>query len=132
MIYEKITGKILTAFFNVYNVLGYGFLERVYINSLVIELTKLGLMVKGEDEIQVYYEGEQVGKYFADLIVEDLVIIEVKTAEGFRNEHLAQLKNYLRATDIEIGLLLNFGNKPEFKRLIFTNDLKAGHQSSQI
>jgi GxxExxY protein len=124
MIYRETTEKILKAFYRVYNVLGFGFLEKVYENALGIELTKSGFGVSHQKGIPVYYEGQMVGDYFADLVVNDSIILELKTVENIKNEHFAQLTNYLKATDIEVGLLLNFGKKPEFKRMLFTNDVK--------
>ncbi|WP_026841101.1 GxxExxY protein [Citrifermentans bremense] len=122
MIHESITDKILNAFYNVYNTLGFGFLEKVYENALTIELTKLGLEVKQQIQVPVYYDGILVGDYFADVLVQDVIILELKAAEAIRNEHYAQLTNYLKASNKEVGLLLNFGKKPEFKRIIFTNN----------
>ncbi|MBA7535236.1 hypothetical protein ES705_27489 [subsurface metagenome] len=106
------------------NTLGYGFLEKVYENAMAIELIKMGCNVRQQQNIKVYYETEQVGDYYADLLIDDLVIIELKAAESLCEEHEAQLINYLKATKMEIGLLLNFGKKAEFKRKIFTNDRK--------
>ncbi len=103
---------------------GYGFLEKVYENALYIELIKMGFRVMKQQPIKVYYEGKQVGEYFADLIIDDIIIIELKAAEGIIEEHEHQLLNYLKATDKEVGLLLNFGNKPEFRRKIFQNKNK--------
>ncbi len=127
MLHEKLTNTIICAFFKVYNTLGHGFLEKVYENALVIELSKYGLSVTQQAEVRVFYEGEQVGDYFADIIVNGLVILELKAAEVLKNEHFAQLTNYLKATDMEVGLLMNFGKKPEFKRIILTNDNKPFH-----
>jgi GxxExxY protein len=124
MLHEDLTDKIICAFYNVYNTLGHGFLEKVYENALFIELKKVGLAVAQQESVKVYYAGEQVGDYFADMVVEGLVILELKASEGFRNEHFAQLTSYLKATDKEVGLLLNFGIKPEFKRILLTNDRK--------
>lgn len=124
MLHEDITDKIISAFFKVYNTLGHGFLEKVYENALVIELKRIGLTVAQQESVKVFYSGEQVGDYFADLVVDGLVILELKSAESLRNEHFAQLTNYLKATDKEVGLLLNFGVRPEFKRIILTNDKK--------
>ena len=84
----------------------------------------MGCKVRKQKNIKVYYEGEEVGDYYADLLIDDLVIIEVKAAEGLREEHETQLINYLKATQVEVGLLLNFGKKAAFKRKIFTNDKK--------
>lgn len=124
MLHGQITDVILKAFYKVYNTLGYGFLEKVYENSMRVELLRMGVNVKQQNNIKVYYESEQVGDYFADLIVNDLVIIELKAAEDICEEHEAQLLNYLKATDIEVGLLLNFGKEPKFTRKYFTNDKK--------
>ena len=123
-LHSDITEKILRAFFNVYNQLGFGFLEKVYENALGYEMQLLGLKVEKQKRIQVHYREIIAGDYFADLIVNDKVIIELKAAEALIEEHEAQLVNYLRATDIEVGLLLNFGKKPQHKRKIFENRLK--------
>jgi GxxExxY protein len=124
MLHEEKTDKIIGAFYKVYNNLGYGFLERVYQNALLIELRKLGLLCETEKPIKVYYDGELVGDYRADIVVDNCIIIENKAAESLAEEHEFQLINYLKATEIEVGLLLNFGKKPEFKRKIFTNSKK--------
>ena len=122
MLHSEITEKIIKAFFKVYNTLGYGFLEKVYENALIIELKKIGFHISQQYNIKVYYDGKIVGDYFADIIVDNNVIVELKATEGLREEHQTQLINYLKATDKEVGLLLNFGKTPEFKRAIFTND----------
>jgi GxxExxY protein len=124
MQHEEITRAILKAFYKVYNTLGYGFLEKVYENALAHELTRAGLAVQQQMPIRVYYDGLSVGDYFADLVVEGKIIVELKAAEALRPEHEAQLLNYLKATEIEVGLLLNFGPEPTFARKIFTNDRK--------
>ncbi len=125
MFHQEITDKIICAFYNVYNSLGHGFLEKVYENALAIELKKLDLSVVQQESVKVYYEGSQVGDYFADIVVNGLVILELKSAEALRNEHFAQLTNYLKATDKEVGMLLNFGRKPEFKRIVLGNESKT-------
>ena len=122
MLHGDLTEKIIKAFFNVNNNLGYGFLEKVYENAMIIELRKMGLEVKQQKNIKVYYDEKEVGDYYADLIVNNLVIVELKAAESLCPEHEAQLINYLKATEIEVGLLLNFGRKAEFKRKVFSND----------
>ncbi|MCX9012079.1 MAG: GxxExxY protein [Candidatus Methanoperedens sp.] len=99
MLYAEITDKIISSFYKVYNTLGYGFLEKVYENALVIELKRAGLKVLQQQNIKAYYENQVVGDYFADIIVNDQVIMEIKAAEGFREENRAQLINYLKATD---------------------------------
>ncbi|MCB0754093.1 MAG: GxxExxY protein [Flavobacteriales bacterium] len=121
LLHSEITGTILECFFKVYNTLGSGFLEKVYERALLIELQSVGLNCSAQFPIKVYYDQEEVGEYYADIIVEDKVIIELKAAEGIREEHECQLINYLKATDIEVGLLLNFGKKPQYKRKIFSN-----------
>ena len=123
-LHQELTSKILKAFYIVYNTLGFGFLEKVYENALKIELENLGLFVERQKPISVYYNGIIIGEYFADLIVNGKVIIELKAVECLIKEHELQLINYLKATNIEIGLLLNFGKKPEIKRKIFTNENK--------
>lgn len=127
-LHQAKTEKIIQAYFKVYNTLGYGFLEKVYQNALLIELRKMGFECKGQYPIRVFYETFPVGDYFADIIVDDCVIIENKAAEVLCEENEFQLINYLKATNIEVGLLLNFGKKPEFKRKIFTNDRKKIEQ----
>lgn len=124
MLHEELTNKILKAFYTVYNTLGYGFLEKVYENAMMIELKKMGLNGSKQIPIKVFYDEFKVGDYYADIIVEDLIILELKAMERISENHEYQLINYLKATEIEIGLLLNFGEKPEFKRKIFTNDRK--------
>jgi GxxExxY protein len=123
--HADITGKIIGAFFKVYNTLGYGFNEKVYENALAIELRKAGLKVAKQQEIVVYYEGETVGDYRADIVVNDAVILELKAVRELAEEHEAQLLNYLKATTIEVGLLLNFGVKAEHKRKVYDNDRKG-------
>jgi GxxExxY protein len=124
MLHADITDKIIKAYYKVYNTLGFGFLEKVYENALIIELKKIGFNVVQQQNIMIYYEGHEIGTYFADIIINDLVILELKAVEKLCNEHKNQLINYLKATDKEIGLLFNFGKIPEFKRVIYTNDRK--------
>ncbi len=125
MLHEELTNNVICAFYNVYNTLGHGFLEKVYENALVIELRNIGLSVAQQAGVKVFYKGDQVGDYYADIVVDGLVILELKAAESLKNEHVAQLTNYLKATDKEVGLLLNFGKKPEFKRIVLGNDSKT-------
>jgi len=127
--YQDITERIIKAFYNVYNSMGYGFLERVYENAMMIELKSLDLQCEKQKQIKVYYKDENVGEYFADIIVEGKVIIELKAAETIIEEHEHQLLNYLKATEIEVGLLLNFGKKPQFKRQIYENTYKDQFKS---
>lgn len=123
-LYSEITSEIINAFYDVYNELGYGFLEKVYKNALFNELTQRGIRCQKEFPISVYYKGICVGDYYADIIIEDKIILELKAVKTILPEHLAQLNNYLRATDAEVGLLLNFGLEPQKKRVVFTNDRK--------
>lgn len=125
--HQDITSEIIKCFYTVYNTLGYGFLEKVYEKSMEIELVESGLSVLRQKPIKVFYRTQLVGEYFADLIVENKVIIELKAAETICEEHENQLINYLKATEIEVGLLLNFGKKPELKRKIFSNINKIEH-----
>ena len=122
--HSEITGKILKAFFNVYNYLGYGFLEKVYENAMMIELKKLGLDCSKQKSIEVFYDNYKVGQYYADIIVENKVIVELKAAENLVYEHECQLINYLKATEIEVGLLLNFGKEPQHSRKVFSSEYK--------
>ncbi|HYA01779.1 MAG TPA: GxxExxY protein [Syntrophobacteria bacterium] len=119
--YRKLTEEIIGAFYQVYNTLGYGFLEKVYENALIIELKKAGISALPQGSITVIYEGEVVGEYLADILVDNKVIVEIKAVKRLAPEHEAQLLNYLKATDIEVGLLLNFGPQPEVRRKVFDN-----------
>ena len=123
-LYKKETDGILAAFYEVYNTLGYGFLERVYQNALYLELLSRGFKCEVQRQIKVYFKGKEVGVYYADIVVNDCIILELKANECLCPEHEAQLLNYLKSTDIEIGLLLNFGEHPQVRRKIFTNDRK--------
>ena len=118
---DETTDKIIKIFYRVYGKLGYGFLEKVYENAMMIELKKEGIPAVAGWPIRVLYEKEIVGEYFADLLVDNKVIVEIKVARNLAPEDEAQLLNYLKATDAEVGLLLNFGPKPEIKRKLFEN-----------
>ena len=124
LLYKSITDAILKVYYEVYNELGYGFLEKVYQNAMYFELKSLGYKVEAQKQIKVYFKKQLVGEYYSDLLVEDKVIVELKATELIMNVHVAQIMNYLKATPIEVGMLLNFGEEPEFKRLIYTNDRK--------
>jgi GxxExxY protein len=126
MKHAELTEKIIGVFFEVYNELGYGFLESVCEGAMMIGLRDAGLRAERQVPIPIWFRGEKVGLFFADIVVEGLVILELKCARNIDPAHEAQLLNYLRATMVEIGLLLNFGLRPEFKRLIFDNDRKKG------
>lgn len=122
--YTDLTEKIIKAFYQVYNTLGYGFLEKVYEKALLIELKKSKLKALAQAPIKIFYDQQLIGEYFADLMVEDKVIVEIKSAKNLAEEHEAQLLNYLKATEIEVGLLLNFGPKAAVKRKAFENTRK--------
>jgi GxxExxY protein len=119
--HKDLSEKIIMAFYNVYNRLGYVFLERVYENALMIELERIGVSAKSQWPIQVYYAEEIVGEYCADILADAKIIVEIKAVKKLALEHEAQLLNYLKATQIEVGLLLNFGPKPEVMRRAFDN-----------
>ncbi len=122
--FKELTDAVICCFYNVYKALGYGFLEKVYEKSLLHELVKRGISATSQYPITVYYDKNVVGEYFADLLVENSLIIEIKAAKCILPEHEAQLLNYLKATEIEVGLLLNFGPKPEIRRKAFDNTRK--------
>lgn len=124
LLHKPITDAILKVYYEVYNQLGYGFLEKVYQNAMYFELKSLGFKVEAQKQINVYFKKQLVGEYYSDLLVEDKVIVELKACELIMNVHVAQIMNYLQATPIEVGLLLNFGDEPEFKRIIYTNNRK--------
>ncbi|MDT8441092.1 MAG: GxxExxY protein [Desulfuromonadales bacterium] len=118
-LHADVTNAIICCFYSVYNKMGHGFLEKVYENALAYELKRRGLKVRQQCPVTVHYAGLVVGEYYCDLMVEDRVIVEIKAISQLRPEHEAQLLNYLRATEIEVGLLINFSVKPEVKRRRF-------------
>lgn len=122
--HQELTKSIIGIYYNVYNELGYGFLEKVYHRAMIIELNKNGYEVEHEKKIDVFYKNEVVGTYIPDLIINKSLILELKCVEYLIEAHENQLINYLKATECEVGLVLNFGKDPQFKRKIFTNDLK--------
>ena len=132
---KEVSDKILNAFFAVYNGLGYGYLEKVYENAMVYAMRQRGLDVEQQHRISVYFDGVMVGDYFADILVENRIIVELKAAESIAESHIAQLMNYLKATPCEVGFVLNFGPEATFKRLLFSNfkkkNLKASVESAK-
>lgn len=118
------TGLLLEVFYEVYNQLGYGFIENVYQNAMYKELQRRGIPCVPHQKITVRYKGEPVGYYETDIVAYDSVILELKAVSHLTEAHEIQLVNYLRATDIEVGLLLNFGPKPEFKRRFFSKEAR--------
>jgi len=124
MKHEELTKKIIGAFYNVYNNLGYGFLEKVYERAMLLELLDMNIKAKNQQKVSVYYKERLVGDYYSDLIVEDSVICELKAQECLSLADETQLINYLKATDLEVGIVFNFGKKPEFRRKIFDKENK--------
>ena len=120
MKHQDLTSKIIACAYKIHNTLGFGFLETVYQNALLIELIKAGLKAEKEKKIQVYYDTQLVGDYMADIIVENKVILELKSVKDLHPAHEAQIINYLKATGIEVGLLINFGDRVEIKRKVYT------------
>lgn len=123
--HSELTGKILGAFFQVQKELGFGFSEKVYEGALEVLLLEMGFVVARQQDIKVYYHNKVVGEYKADLIVNGLVLLELKSVDKLIDAHEAQLLNYLKATEIEVGLLLNFGREAEFRRKIYDNPRKG-------
>ncbi|OUO50466.1 GxxExxY protein [Parabacteroides sp. An277] len=121
-LFKEETDGIIAAFYDVYNTLGYGFFERVYQNALYQELKRRGFKCEAQYKVKVYFKGQEIGEYFADILVNNHIILELKAVDSICNEHELQLINYLKATEIEVGLLLNFGEKPQVRRKLFTND----------
>ena len=118
-LYEDITKRIIRCFYNVYDELGSGFLESVYEKALMIEPESIGLRADNQKNLNVSYKNHLVGEFKADIIVDDKIIIEIKAVNNLISQHEAQLINYLKTTGIKVGLLVNFGDKLEFKRRIF-------------
>ncbi len=125
LLHAEVTGSLIEAFYTVYRELGYGFIERVYENSLAIAARNLGLEIRQKVPVRVQYRGVVVGKYEVDLLANDLVIVELKAARELAEAHEAQLLNYLNATKYEVGLLLNFGPKPQHRRKVYENHRKG-------
>ncbi len=124
LMHSDLTEKIIGVFYDVYNELGHGFLESTYAEALTVALEEIGLGTAREVPVPVWFRGRKVGQYYADLIVDGVVLLELKAARTLESAHEAQLLHYLRATDIEGGLLLNFGLRPQFRRLLFDNARK--------
>jgi GxxExxY protein len=129
MLHHSLTEKIIGVFYDVYNELGHGFLESVYETAMVIALEEKSIKVERQVEVPVWFRGRQIGTFFADLVVESIVIVELKAVRSIDPSHEAQLLHYLRATEIELGLLLNFGVRPEIKRKIYDNPRKISVKS---
>ena len=124
MKHKELTERIIKIFYRVYNTLGYGFLEKIYENAMMIEFRNARIPAESQSPIEVIYENEIVGEHAIDILVDDKIIVELKAAKALMPDHHAQLLNYLKATDIEVGLLLNFGPEAEISRKIFDNHRK--------
>jgi len=124
MKYEQISNEIIRVFYNVYNTLGYGFLEKVYEEAMIVEFKEKGIEYKNQCPIKVFYKNVEIGSYVADFIIEDKIIIEIKAIRELSIQDTSQLLNYLTSTDKEVGLLLNYGENPEIKRKVYDNNLK--------
>jgi GxxExxY protein len=130
LLHGHITDRIIGIYLEVLNELGHGYLERVCERAMVIALTSAGLEVQPQVTVPVWFRGQLIGEFTADLVVEKVVLVEIKAVHKLESWHEAQLMNYLRASDLEVGLLVNFGPKAEFKRRVYTNDRKARPASS--
>jgi GxxExxY protein len=121
---QELTETIIKVFYEIYGKLGYGFLEQIYEKAMMIEFEKAGIQAVSQSPIKVIYDGNTIGEYFADILVEDEVIVEIKATKNLAVAHEAQVLNYLKDTEIEVGLLLNFGPKHQIKRKVFDNNKK--------
>jgi GxxExxY protein len=128
-LHRKLTEKVIGVFYDVYNELGFGFLESVYQGAMLFALADAGLYAIEEIDVPVWFRGKRVGDFDADILVENKVLLELKAVRALESSHEAQLLNYLRATPIEVGLLLNFGPKPQIKRMLFDNERKRSRPS---
>ncbi len=123
--HADLTDKLIGIYYELYNELGHGFLESVYQKAFALVLRQEGIAYQQQTPIHVVFRGEELGEFFADLLVESSVLIELKAVRALEKTHERQLLNYLRATNIEIGLLFNFGPAPQFRRLAFDNSHKG-------
>ena len=129
--HTALTKQIIGIFYEVYTALGHGFLEKVYENAMALRLRKAGFNVTQQQPIRVFFDGEVIGEYFADLVVDNLIIVELKAAKDLAEEHEAQLLNYLKASTYEVGLLFNFGPHPKFSRKAYDNSNKPNLKQSR-
>ena len=127
---EALTEKLIGIFYTVYNDLGHGFLESVYQKAFALHLARNGLAFEQQKGMHIHYLGIDLGEFFADLVVQSSVILELKAVTVLEKAHERQILNYLRASEIEVGLLLNFGPKPQVRRMIFDNERKHEHRSA--
>jgi GxxExxY protein len=125
LLHREITDRVLAVFYQVHRELGAGFLEKVYHRAMVIALREARLRVTEHIPIVVWFRGQLIGEFIADIVVEDVLLLEIKAVENIQGKHEAQAINYLRASDLELGFVLNFGPSPQFKRLLYTNGRKV-------
>ena len=123
-LHKELTESVIKVFYKVYRKMGYGFIESVYQNAMFFALQDAGFSVEVQKDIEVFYEKHKVGYFRADIVVNDLLILELKAVSDLNEAHIRQLSNYLKATNMEVGLLLNFGESPQVRRWIYTNDRK--------
>ena len=132
MKHEALTQQLIGLFYDVYNELGHGFLESVYQKSYTLALQQSGLRIEQQFPVKVSFRGLEVGEFRADILVESLVIVELKALQALESVHERQLTNYLKATDFEVGLLFNFGPRAQFRRLIFDNERKLARAAAGV
>jgi GxxExxY protein len=132
MKHEALTQQLIGLFYDVYNELGHGFLESVYQKSYTLALQQAGLRVEQQFPVKVSFRGLEVGEFRADLLVESLVVVELKALQALESAHERQLTNYLKATNVEVGLLFNFGPRAQFRRLIFDNERKLARAAAAV
>ena len=130
--YSELTGRILGAFFELHKELGFGFSEKIYETALEVLLTELGLIVERQKDLFVYFHVRIIGEYKAYMVINGVVLLEIKSVERLIDAHDAQLLNYLKATEVEVGLLLNFGRQAEFRRKIYDNPRKGSLSWAKI
>ena len=123
--HSDLSEKVIKVFYQVHTELGYGFSEKIYQKAFGIAMREIGLKVDEQVAIKVYYHGQVVGEYFADLLVNEVILLELKSVNSILDEHEAQLLNYLKATEIEVGYVMNFGKSATFKRKVFDNERKG-------
>src|SRR5438270_4394576 len=123
--HSELTEKLINTYYALYNELGYGFLESVYQKAVALMLNERGIGFREQSPIRVMFHGIDMGEFFGDLLVESVLLVELKALRALEQAHERQLLNYLRATDVEVGLLFNFGPRPQFRRLAFDNSRKG-------
>jgi GxxExxY protein len=123
--HSDLSDKIIKVFYEIHNELGYGFSEKIYQKAFGIALRQIGLKVDEQVPIKVYFRGQEIGEYFVDMVINDVILLELKAVAHIIEEHEAQLLNYLKSTEVEVGYVMNFGKSAEFKRKVLDNDRKG-------